>query len=91
MSSPCSADPGNERVRFWLMSLGRDWVCVARSGQGGPESQPGVCGDRPLWEAVSEHGVRGLLDLPVLQCCQKAVTGGRGHSIPWVLRVAGGR
>lgn len=45
-------------------------MVTARTG--GPESQPGVCGDRPLWEAVSEHGRRGLLDLPVLQCCQKA-------------------
>lgn len=53
--------------------------------------QLGICGERSLWEIVSEHGVRGFLDLRVLQCCQKAMTGGRGHSIPWAPRVAGVR
>ena len=72
------------------MSLGRDWVCVTQSGKGDPVSQLGICGERSLWEAVSEHRVRGFLDLTG-QLLSKRHDRRQGHSIPWVLRVAGGR
>lgn len=50
---------------------------MTQLGKGDPEFQLGICGERSLWEAVSEHGVRGFLNLQVLQRCQKAMTGVR--------------
>lgn len=44
MAGPLLADEPGEGLGLWL---GQDR---------GSESQPGVCGDRPLWEAVSRHG-----------------------------------
>ena len=77
-------DPGKERVISWLMSRGRDWVCVAWSGKGGS-----LVSAEPLRRRVFEGSSfpdtegKGIISGPSghLQHCRKAM-GGRGHSDP---------